>query len=257
MENTKESNYTMSEGYSLPSKGLIYDKPFSPIVALRSMTTREEMKRLSPSNTPYKLLSDIIEDCLVTKLPMHVYDLCLGDYEYLLHKLRVVSHGPEYKMSVVCPNCGSRVDTVINLDDIETLDYKVEDWKNLLHLKLPKSNHDIVLKYETPRMLDEIALKTADLKKKTKDATIDYELLVTLESVIDTVDGQKLGYVDQETFINQLPVSDMDKILNQIQKINKQVGLKTDSIQVKCDNCGYEISTFFRFGSEFFRPTED
>jgi hypothetical protein len=221
------------------------------------MTTREEMKRLSPTTTPYKTLSEIIEACLITKLPISVYDLCVGDYEYLLHKLRVVSYGPAYKMTVVCPSCRTVVNAEVDLDKIPTLDYDAVAFRELLTLKLPVSNKTLTLKYETPRMLDEISLKVSDLKKKMKDSQIDFDLLVTLEQVIDTIDGEHKSYVEQEQFINTLPVRDMNKILNQIQIINKKVGLKTDNIQITCDKCGYEISTFFRLGPEFFRPTED
>ena len=62
----KERNYTIVESYELPSKGLIYDTKIEPHVELRSMTTREEMRRLAPSNTPLKVLSEIIETCMIT-----------------------------------------------------------------------------------------------------------------------------------------------------------------------------------------------
>lgn len=254
---SEETNYTTSESLELPSKGLIYGTPFSPQSTIRSMTTREEMKRLSSTTTPYKNLSDIIEACLITKFPVHVYDMCLGDYEYLLHRMRIVSHGTNYRMTVTCPSCGKPFDASVDLSSLNVVDYKLEDFTNLLHMHLSKSNKDITLKYETPRMLDIIALKVDELRKKSQDYDTNFELLVTLENVIDTVDGVKLNYVDQENFINTLPVSDMNKILYQIKKINKEVGLKTDNIQVKCSNCGYEVSTFFRFGPEFFRPFED
>ena len=40
---------TITEDYSLPSKGKIYGKQFDPAIKLRSMTGEDEMKRLSPS----------------------------------------------------------------------------------------------------------------------------------------------------------------------------------------------------------------
>lgn len=60
-------NYTIAESYVLPSKGLIYDKEVNPKIKLRSMTTEEEMRRLSPSDTPYKTMCDIIESCMLEK----------------------------------------------------------------------------------------------------------------------------------------------------------------------------------------------
>jgi hypothetical protein len=87
------TDYTIMEGYELPSKGKIYSDSVNPHVELRSMTARDEMKRLSPSSTPLKTLADIIEGCCIEKPKVHVYDMALGDYEFLLHKLRIVTYG--------------------------------------------------------------------------------------------------------------------------------------------------------------------
>ena len=37
---------TNYEIFTLPSKGLVYEKPINPTVSLRSMTVMEEMKKL-------------------------------------------------------------------------------------------------------------------------------------------------------------------------------------------------------------------
>jgi len=101
-------NITIKEDFSLPSEGRIYGKTFNPDVTLRSMTVEDEMKRLSPSKNPYKNMSEIIESCITSeKLPISVYDLCIGDYTYLLHKLRVVTYGANYPIRYMCPKCGS------------------------------------------------------------------------------------------------------------------------------------------------------
>ena len=71
----RQTNYTIMEGYTLPSEGKIYEAKVDPHVELRSMTARDEMKRLSPSSTPLKTLADIIEGCLIEKPAIPVYDL--------------------------------------------------------------------------------------------------------------------------------------------------------------------------------------
>lgn len=249
-------NYTIKEGYELPSKGLIYDKPINAVVELRSMTTRDEMKRLSPTKTPYKLLSEIIEDCMIIKPDIHVYDMCIGDYEYLLHKLRVVTYGPEYKILVQCPSCGAVNEQVIDLDSLKVLEFDADEFKSLQTVHLPKSDKTVTLKIQTPRMLDDIELRKEEFKKKNKDVTIDPTLMITLQLVIDTVDGVKMSYTDLESFINKLPAKDTNVILNTMKKMNGKVGLDT-TFEVPCDQCGFDVLTFFRFTSEFFRPTED
>ena len=55
---------SIKETFTLPSKGLVYDEKINPNITLRSMTTMEEMKRLSPSDLEYKTISEIIDDCI-------------------------------------------------------------------------------------------------------------------------------------------------------------------------------------------------
>ena len=87
-----------------------------------------------------------------------------------------------------------------------------------------------------------------------KDAEVDFSILVTLTQVIDEVDGEKLNSVKLENFINKLPALDMRKIQNAIDTLNACVGLDVD-LFVSCHNCGGDVHTYFRFGQEFFRPT--
>ena len=112
----RQTDYTIAEGYTLPSKGKIYTETVNPNIELRSMTAREEMRRLSPSSTPLKTLADIIEDCCIEKPAVHVYDMSLGDYEFLLHKLRIVTYGEDYKVSLRCPECGETIETIAKLE---------------------------------------------------------------------------------------------------------------------------------------------
>ena len=92
------TNYTIGNQYTLPSLGKVYDKQINPQITLRSMTIEDEMKRLNHADRPYKVMCEIIDDCLIEKLGISSYDMCLGDYQFLLHKLRVVTYGKEYKL---------------------------------------------------------------------------------------------------------------------------------------------------------------
>ena len=254
METERQTNYTVMEGYELPSKGLIYDKPVDAHVELRSMTARDEMKRLSPSNTPFKTLADIIEGCMIEKPAVHVYDMAIGDYEYLLHKVRVVTYGDEYKVELRCPFCGETFNAITHLDDIAVKEFDKEKFEKLRNLTLPKSQHLVGLKFQTPHILDEIDAKTREYKRKYRDASVSFDLLAILVSSIDTVDGEQLNQYDLENFINKLPALDMTKIINTLDELNSCVGIENE-LQVTCTSCGGDVKTFFRFGTEFFRPT--
>lgn len=250
----RQENYTIMEGYELPSKGEIYNVKVNSHVELRSMSARDEMKRLAPSTTQFKTLADIIENCMIEKPAVHVYDMALGDYEFLLHKLRIVTYGGKYKMYLTCPFCGETNEVIYDLENLELKDFDLNAYNELRTFVLPRSGHTVSIKFQTPRMLDEQELRAKEMKRKYKDADIDFSTLVLLSLVIDTVDGVKLDPLKVESFIEKLPALDMTKILNNVDALNVNLGLNT-KIQVSCPTCGNDIDAFFRFGPEFFRPT--
>ena len=250
----RQVNYTIGEGMELPSKGLIYTKPQSAHVELRSMNGRDEMKRLSPSTSQFKSLADIIEGCMIEKPAVHVYDMALGDYEFLLHKLRIVTYGDAYSMALRCPFCGEYFDATAHLEELQLKEFDFAKWEELKTITLPRSGNTVALRFQTPRMLDENESKTREMKRKFKDAEIDFATLALLTSIIETVDGQTLDQLKLESFINKLPALDMLKIVNAIDELNDLVGID-NSLVVNCTKCGGEVPTSFRFGPEFFRPT--
>lgn len=240
------------ETFTLPSKGLVYDTPIDPTVTLRSMTTMDELLRCSPTDTPYKVMSDIIESCMKDKPKIHVYDMCLGDYQFLLHKIRIVTYGSDYKMMVTCPNCQEFVEVNADLDSLDVIEYD-ESYEELKQITLPVSNRLINLKYQTPRDLDTIERKNKEMKRKLK-TSVDYSLLYTVISLIKKVDGQTFNSIQLEEFVKQLPMKDVNYLIAQADKLNKKVGLDTD-VEVVCNQCGFKMVVPFRITSEFFGPT--
>lgn len=245
---------TIFESFTLPSKGMVYAKEINPHVTLRSMTTMEEMKRLSPTDTPYKTMAEIIETCMQEKPEVSVYDMCLGDYQFLLHKLRIVTYGPEYKMSIRCPKCGEVSDSVADLESLPVSEWTTDIINNQL-ITLPKTGHTVELRFQTPRDLDFIEYKNKEMKKKTKQ-NIDYSILFTIASVIKKVDGAVMNPIVLEEFIKGLPNKDANYIMIKASELNGKVGLD-NNITIKCSQCGEEVTLPFRFTSEFFGPTND
>lgn len=254
MVEERQTKYTIGEGFLLPSGGKIYDKPVNPKIELRSMTARDEMKRLSPSATQFKKLADIIEGCMVEKPAIHVYDMALGDYEFLLHKLRIVTYGPEYKMTLQCPHCLEAFESETSLEQLQVIDFDEEKFKELQTFVLPSSGDTIKIKFQTPKMLDDIEIQTKEAKRKYRSAEVEFDLLFLLKNVIDEVNGIKLSPEKIETYINNLPAKDMLKVVNNIDALNACIGLDS-TLYLDCPKCGGEVRTSFRFGTEFFRPT--
>ena len=247
------ADVSLKESVVLPSKGLVYGVAFDPKITLRSMTTLDELKRNSKYDTEYKVMSDIIEGCIEEELPVHVYDMCIGDYQFLLHKLRVVTYGRNYKMYIRCPQCGEIVESKVDLDTLTPVEFEdsVPDNKIIL----PISGKEVKLSFQTPRMLDEVDKKAKELSKKNKD-NIDYRPLFLTMSYIKEYDGKELDPVKLEAVVRKIPLKDLKYINQKGDELNRKVGIDTEVI-AKCPKCGFETVTTFCLGPDFWDPSFD
>jgi hypothetical protein len=251
---SKNDFITNVETVRLPSEGLVYSKPINPELELRPMTTQEEMLRLAPTQTPQKRLCDIIENCIVGEKPsISVYDMCLGDYYYLLHRLRVITYGNNYKMLATCPFCNSIFETTVNLGELKINKYH-EELGDILKVHLPRIDKDVELYFRTPRMLDEIDQKKKEMLKNS-DGALDPTILITLSKCIATFNGVALSPIQQETLPRNLQLLDAKMILNHLSKFDESIGPEP-LLEIKCENkqCGRDIIVPFQYNSGFIDP---
>ena len=247
-------NYTIAEDFVLPSHGKVYlDKQVNDHIRLRSMTTNDEMKRLRPNERQYKNMSEVIDACMVEDPGISSYDMCIADYQYLLHKLRVVTYGSDYPISCSCPYCFSKQDETLNLDDLEYKEY-TDEINNYLEFDLPVTKKHIVLRLQTPRLLDDVTVATNADKKRNRGDQSGSAFLYTLKYLIKSVDGEQLDSVRMNDFITALPMKDTNYIMKNAERAVDSMGL-VDDLTIVCETCGLSYKTPFRITSEFFGPT--
>ena len=199
-------------------------------------------------------MAEVIEDCMVEKPKISVYDMALGDYEYLLHRLRVVTHGTKYRMQVYCQHCQKYEDIVTNLDQIQIIPFDETEWNKAKYIILPDSNDTITLHYQTPRMIDMQEGQIKDMQRRYKNVPLDFTKLVILKNVIEEVNGALMDELKLEEYIKNLSARDMNVIIHGIDKLNALVGIDVNLV-VDCPECENEIKTRFRYGQEFYEPT--
>lgn len=248
-----KTNYTISERYTLPSQGKIYEKEFDPNITIRSMTTQEEMRRVAPSEFIHKNLCDIIDDCIVEDLPISCYDMCIGDYQYLIHKLRCVTYGKDYPVITTCRFCGNSTEETIDLEKLRIIDFD-EDILKYLSIDLPVSKCHVELNVQTPRMLDRVEQNVHDYRKRMKGKVdTDPTIVYLITSLIKNIDGKKMDALKLEDWVKSLPMKDVNTILAYADKFNSSIGVDIN-LEYSCDNCGKSSVTAFKAGPEFFRP---
>ena len=182
--------------------------------------------------------------------------MCLADYQFLLHKLRVVTYGKDYKLEFVCPYCGSKETATINLDELKVVEADKSDYGAMQEFVLPKTKKKIKIVMQTPRMVDDISIRSKELNKRCKGSQGDTAFLFTVETLIDTVDGEKLDPIKKEDFVRELPMIDTNYIMQKAQKLVESFGIDT-KIERECPICGLDYTGSFRITTEFFRPTID
>lgn len=248
------TNYTIAETYTLPSLGKIYDVEVNPSVTIKSMTTEQEQKRLAVTDYPYKMLCEIIDDCIVDDIGISSYDMCIGDYQFLLHKLRVVTYGPEYKMDSTCIYCGHQSSEVVNLDELPVIYYD-DNYDKYREFDLSKTGNHIRLRIQTPCLLDNITQNVKQFKQKFKDSS-DPTLTYTLKGLIETIDGKKPDPIKVDQWIKNLPMADVNTIISYAEKMNSLIGVDTELI-LTCDLCHMSRIGQLSMTQEFFRPALD
>lgn len=242
---------TITEKFTLPSKGLIYGESFNPTITLRSWTTEEEMLRCSPNELEHENMAKVIDACILEELPISSYDMCIGDYTFLLHKLRIVSQGRIYPMIVQCPNCNDIVKANVDLD--KEIVHEFDPDKGLeTEIKLPINGDVVKLSLQTPRMIDNIIIKTKERKTKT-GLNLDYSILFQAMSYVNTVNGKTLNEIDKENYVKKLDIQDLNFIRIKGVELDGKVGLDT-SVIAKCTSCNYEVVTNFREQPNFLGP---
>lgn len=250
------NNFTIANEYQLPSKGIVYNRDMSPSFKLRSMTTMEEMKRLNHSDKPNKNMAEIMDDCLVDDIGMSAYDLCVPDFQFMLNKLRIVTYGPSYKLSCTCPWCGTPNVQTVNLDDMKVVEFDEGTYTKYSEFELPVCHKIVTLKMQTPRILDTIATRVKEAKKKNTGFDGDPTLLFTLEELIDTIDGVQPQRFKLTEFLKNMSMRDTNMIVKSAEKLNESFGLDK-SLEHTCSVCGLDFTGNFRTSSEFFGPSID
>lgn len=249
------SNTRIAEVFTLPSKGLIYEEEVNPEVVLNSMTTRHEMLRLSTTEDSQKIMAQIIDDCIDSDLGISAYDLCLGDFQYLMFMLRVVTFGNEYELRGRCPYCGFEQTTKINLDELEVKEYD-DSLADLLEITLPKTGSKVKLTLQTPRILDRISTKVKEYRRRHKDSDENPVILYNILASIDEVEDKNSNAFMLEEWVKNLPLADTNAIINRIDLINNKIGIDLN-VEGACKICGTTYQVPFRINQTFFRPNSE
>lgn len=267
----------------LPSRGELYPEG-DPLhgadkIAFRDMTLKEEdilaNKTLVKNGVAFdRVLQNVLEDQRI-----NVSNMTISDKQALLLRLRINSYGPEYKISMKCPECGTRQDVVIDLQESfdkamgfvkpleETLEfYKKYDLKRLGHdtfsFITKKSKSEIV--FRIGRGADEHTMFRMEEKRQRgrnkKDANLEVldggAVLETFKMFIVSINGVS-NPLELSALLAHLHSMDTWHIREIYREVSCQMTLLSDFVCVNEEQCGYEHEIEVPLTANFFRHSDD
>lgn len=213
----------------LPTKGVFYP-PGHPLymqteLQIRDMTTVEEDILVNRT----LLKQNIAFDKVLQNTIIGVIDpgsMTIADRKAAMIQLRINSYGPEYEVTMTCPNCGASQKRKVHLQEAFDLGLsKVKDLEdnlqffnvtkvaaNEFRMELPRSKWNVVFKILDGR--DEIRMaKAAQAQKKALKGQDNETQVFTqlLRNLIVEIDGSRDPATINEK-VRMMPALDAQKI---------------------------------------------
>jgi hypothetical protein len=247
MESVEKQVYP-TEVIDLPSKGVLYPEG-SPLrsgqIELKYMTAKEE-DILTSSNLIQKgIVLDKLMDSLIVTKGVKSADLLVGDLNAVMVAARILGYGKDYPITVTCPECGKKIEQVVDLTTLGTENNLTENLDTTI--VLPLSKKQVKLKVLT--RADEIAIEkeNASLKKVNN---MDSEATSRLRKMIVSVDGDSSpGTI--WAFVDSLLVRDARYLREEYRKMVPDVDF---NVKLTCDCTSDPVTVRLPIGTNFFWP---
>jgi len=232
----KEKSKLPSNIVNLASKGLVYPTthPFRKgYTEMRYMTAYDEDILTNPSY----IREDIVLDKLLESLildPVDISSIALCDKEILIINARNMGYGPDYPIIVLDQKTNKTIETILNLNDIQTTKFD-------LH---PDDNGEFIYELSDGNQIKYRFLLHRDLIKISESNTISGFLERTITEVRGNRDIDSI-----KTFIkSELSLRESKQFRTYIENNTPSV---IKQIEVKSED-GSTFTASFRFNAELF-----
>jgi len=216
---------------NLPSKNRFYNlkEPGKPIT-LRPMTFADEKSMLSKNTGNLDIINKLLARCLEN---VDVGQLLQIDKLYILMKLREISYGPEYTVSINCSKCKSENKVNFQLDTFNVR-YADDNLTDPRTVHLPVLKKDVVVRL--PRVTDEKYFANTE------------QSLINLWRFVEKIDKYDSKPVISKV-IPQLPIKDAHTLLEAIGC--NDYGIDTN-VRFDCAYCDNVESMELPITADFF-----
>lgn len=226
-------------GY-VDSEGRLHDT-----FTYREMNGRDEeaLSKAEVRSNGAKMINTLVERCVVqigtltkkecgAKWGTIVREMLGGDLDYMAFKIRELSKGNEVEFTHKCPNCGTKINTIINTDEFNIKPYTGQSAIDFTLVRGYKDKNGEVHKEGIIRLPNGFDRETVTPMFKKNMSTAMTMLMARLVSI----NGDRVT----QNGISDLSLRDRD-ILEKIIKENS-FGVDTTIEDLMCPSCGQNIS---------------
>lgn len=164
-----------------------------------------------------------------------IKSLYVGDQDYMLMQLRKISVGEQLEVSHTCPNCNTKLNTTVNIDELEIVPYNGE---RVTPFELPRGYKDKkgeVHKSGTMRRPTGLDREILTPLAKTNIARAETVMLTRLCKFND-------GLPVDDDIMGNLSIRDREYLQKLLQENYFGIKLETEVI---CDSCGESFTGTF------------
>lgn len=245
---SNNTNVTLNDKFTLPSRGKVQGIPAT--LTMRAMSLLDEKKRLASSGI--RGLVNLINSCIIEPEGVDVGNFLRFDLDYAMIALRIISHGPLYRVAVTCPHCGKKHEEDLNLSEIPCKEVS-DDFSPVFEMQLPIKGDTLkvhLLTFNELEKLDEEAQRVLSKFPNYEGNPAD-----VLEYIykINEVNGEKLPYPALKQYVENLSAADSIYFDQMYEEKMGSYGLDTHLV-FTCDSCKGTFERMLPINDEFFRP---
>lgn len=236
MTKSKENDPYLAEQLDAIFKNLpsevetVVTLPSMQKVKIRPLTYEDEKVLLTSSrDSNLQAANIVIERCASN---VDIDNLLLVDKLYLIMKIREISFGNEYKVTVICSNCKEENKLAIELNKLNVVPLDNKEAEETINL--PGIKQEAIVRL--PRVKDEVYLLN------------EYEVLDNLWRFVEAIAGVTDKVVIAAA-IKKLPSSDVRTIIKIIN--GKGAGIQTD-VRFLCNSCKQDNLINLPITEDFF-----
>lgn len=212
----------------------------------REMNGKDEeaLSKADVRSNGAKMVNTLVERCVVqigsltkkecgSRWGTIIREMLGGDLDYMAFKIRELSKGNEVEFTHKCPNCGTKLTTVVNTEEFNIKSYTGQSAINFTLVRGYKDKKGEVHKEGIIRLPNGLDREIVTPMFKKNMSTAMTMLLTRLVAFDDGVTVTQNG-------ISELSLRDRD-ILEKIIKENT-FGVDTSIENIMCTSCGQDIS---------------